>query len=386
MTYNPSSINVGSAPNDNTGDPARTAFQKVNTNFTSAATAINSITNVTALSDPGYYSNTGDRTQDWLVVARNLTSTLRMTTAELVAANMQFFSVAGSYTYTLPPGASTLRIYCMGSGGGGGGGATVASGGSASGGAGGGGGAFCETILGSGTGAVSTNFATGGTITVVVGAGGTGGAGKASGSAGNGTAGSDGNPSYVADLTSYASVQYYGYANGGKGGGAGQTAGAASTGGAGASWIPSFTSSGIIAGSFAAGNTDTISTAAANNIVNPWCGGPGTGSSATNGSPTASAIVMLGSPGGPGGGSISSGTVKSPGTAGFTNLWNLSRVGSGSQTSGGAASTTTNGSNGSSTSGYGGYGGGGGGAAYSTFTGGTGAAGAAGFVLIIATF
>lgn len=45
-------INVGSAVNDNTGDPARTCFQKINANFTEVYDALAGTTNATTLPTP----------------------------------------------------------------------------------------------------------------------------------------------------------------------------------------------------------------------------------------------------------------------------------------------------------------------------------------------
>lgn len=402
MTYNPTLVNVGAAPNDGQGDPARTAFQKINDNFTQAATNINNVTSVTNLPDGGPYATSGgDPQTDWVVVSRNLSSTVRLNVSEITNTSltrMYSFGRPGTNTFTLPDPALTpynyIRIICIGGGGGGGGAATCNSGGSASGGAGGGGGAYSDKTFLVG----QFNITVTPTLTVFVGAGGTKQVGRAAGSAGapTGAAATAGEASYVSGTDATSGItNYFVYANGGLGGGPGSATGAASTGGDGASWLPLIPSTTVpVAGTYAAGSGDALATL--NNIVNPWCGGPGVGTSSANGTLALGAIVMFGGAGGGGGGSILAGspaTVKAPAnitTAQYLVSSFFIKYNNTTFSYGGAASLTTDGGNAGMITAVGptrnaafGFGGCGGGAAYSTYKGGDGTNGGAGYVLII---
>ena len=94
-------------------------------------------------------------------------------TGGIVEPGQQFYNNPGSYTFTVPSGATQISAVCVG-GGGGGGGNNGTSGPGSSGGGGGG--------LSYGTFAVTS----GETLTVVVGAGGSRGSTSGSGAAGTG--------------------------------------------------------------------------------------------------------------------------------------------------------------------------------------------------------
>lgn len=95
-------INVGTAPNDGTGDTLKTSFTKTNDNFTE-------LYNLAPAAIP------------------------------ITACILRLFATAGSFTYTPTAGMKFCKIECVGGGGGGGGCANTAAGTLAMGGGGGGG-------------------------------------------------------------------------------------------------------------------------------------------------------------------------------------------------------------------------------------------------------
>ena len=231
-------INVGSAPNDGTGDPARTAFQKTNSNFTELYTATNSATPFSSLSDPGAYpSGTGNRIADSVLLIRNSNSPYRMSVNELVGADIQVFNpattVSNPYTWTLPPGGKNVRAYLVGAGGGG---------------------SFVEFT------ADATQL-NGTTLQIYIGAGGTGGAAR-TGSVGAGNAGNAGGATYILSTTSTASL-LIARAYGGLGGQGGSNTGANTLGGNGAGTFTTVQTGGATTATSGTGTTATITFAPA---------------------------------------------------------------------------------------------------------------------------
>jgi len=190
-------INVGSAPDDGTGDPARTAFTKCNANFTELYTADTTfltttvaattyqpldadLTAIAALTGTNtiYYRSAANTWSPVTVSTGlafsggNLTATGGSGTA--VTVNVQTFTASG--TYTPISGMRYCTIELVGGGGGGGGvGDTTSSGYSQ---AGGGSGGYSRKTVDAAT--IGANKA------VTIGAAGTAGAAGMGGNGGNG--------------------------------------------------------------------------------------------------------------------------------------------------------------------------------------------------------
>lgn len=262
------------------------------------------------------------------------------------------FSSSG--TYTIPSGATTIRIICIGGGGGGGSGYGAAAGNLRAGGGGGGGGALTDVSY-----AVS-DVGSGAGLTVTIGGAGSGG----TGASGAGGAGTNAGASEVYVTT--GSVQLA-YANGGSGGGAATNTAGGTAGSA------------AINGSFAAAGGGAGGTAAA---------------------PSAGTRPAMAAPGGGGGGPVTAGNTGYMGgsTHGGANATLRTTVGGGTTGAtggngtggsvtgataggggggGGGGTTNAGGNGGAGSRGAGGGGGGGG-----TTAGGNGGAGGAGFVRI----
>jgi hypothetical protein len=298
-------------------------------------------------------------------------------------ANVQRFTVSG--TWTKPAGATAIYVLVTGAGGGGGGGGKSSSGAQVSGGGGGGGAARVERWLNAAD--VSS------TVSVTVGAGGAGGAGATtSGNGGDGTAG--GSSSFGSYVTAYGGGLGSGGSNSrGSGGGAGSTArsqngcdASGATGGAGngsaqyGSNGGSNGSNGVSTGLFTAGGGGGSCSATGSTVgmggaaaygAGGGAGGGGVTSAnaAANGGDALNAVSTANSAGGtaPGG----------SGGSGPTETITQARGGAG-----GAGNTSGNGGNGGNGGAPGGGGGGGGGS--QTGNGGAGGNGGRGEVLVVA--
>lgn len=233
--------------------------------------------------------------------------------------------LTASGTFTIPPGATRLRITCVGGGGGGGGGAAGVAGTAQAGGAGGASGCTSEQEV-----AVGTNKA----LTVAIGAGGTAGAGGVG--TGRGSIGGPGGDTSVTGTGLLAVAQ----------------------GGPGGSGSPNGSAVPVEGGAYGGAHGEITSNPTAG------CGGL---SSGRGGEPVSF------SPGGGGGGGLSSGSAGG-GAGGAGTAINGGAPGpigaSGSSSGSSAAPATTAGA------------GGGGGGAGAGGAGGSGGAGAAGFVVI----
>lgn len=272
-----------------------------------------------------------------------------------VPSGLSMFSeiVAGSYTYTIPAGATWLKAVVVGGGGGGGGGGSSATGGSAGG--GGGAGAWNEAYINVSAGA-------GETITVTVGAAGTGGAGATNGT---GTAGTNGARSSLASGTfSLASTIT---ANGGSAGLGGASSGTTNGGDYGRGGGSQTTGGGSQTSSVSgAPGIGSLGTAVA--------GGGGVGS-ATGGD--ANGPTGGGGTGGQGGNSSSTTGWGAPGSPGTSVSGGAS-----SGTGGAASAVAATAANAAASSVGAGGGGGGGGPESATAAGGTGGNGGPGGVYI----
>lgn len=257
--------------------------------------------------------------------------------------NVQAFSAAGAFTWTKPPGVTTVRVLCQGAGGGGGSGGAAALGTAATGGGGGGSGAYSEVSY------LAADLPA--TVAVTIGAGGAG---------GNPASGAN-NPGSTGAATSFGPYLSVGGGGGSNGTGAGSSSTAGLTsGGAGAA-----------GGTGAGGPSSRVSYA---------CGGGG------GGGVTAANATFAGGLGqsptvtqtaGALGGTNNGGAGTNATAAGTT--YGAATGGGG----GGSATGTTNG--GAGGAGLFGSGGGGGGAANGTGTSGPGGAGGAGYVVVIAS-
>lgn len=285
-----------------------------------------------------------------------------------VTTNVQTFTQAGgaSQTYTVPAGATWVRVIVIGGGGGGGSGAHtgVTSTTNAGGGGGGGGGGvsimdFIASTLGSTASIVFSNVSGGG-----------GAAGVASGTGGTGTAGS--NATFNGNISAVG---------GGAGTGGSSAGGGAS--GAGGTGITFVGLGGGGGGSTAVGGAAVVesNTSGANNTCSPGGGG---GGGAVNTTP-------IGSAGGAGGAQNGTNpplmfTTQAGGTAGGGTGGgpaNVSWLGIGAG-GGGGATGTTNGGAGGPGGNYGGGGGGGGGCQTGAALSGAGGNGGPAAVICIA--
>lgn len=212
-------IGVGSAPNDTTGDPLRTAFTKCNDNFTDLYGA------KAPLASPVF---TGDPQAPTPATSDNDTSiaTTAYVKANLPAAPQRTVYTSGSATYTTPAGTKWLEVEVQGGGGGG-------SAGQPGGGGGNGSASSFGSITANGATASTGGTASGGDINL------TGGNGGTFSNAANGTtwaSGSQGAFSFFggAGTGNYGSAGGNAQPNTGAGGGGGGTnTAAAATGGAG---------------------------------------------------------------------------------------------------------------------------------------------------------
>ncbi|MBS1946123.1 MAG: T9SS type A sorting domain-containing protein [Bacteroidetes bacterium] len=169
-------------------------------------------------------------------------------------ANSQTYSSAGTYTYTVPAGVTSITIYCWGAGGGSGG---CVAGGKDQAGGGGGGGACTKNIF---------TVTPGQSLTIVVGAGGTAGSSA-------GTNGGLGGTSSVTGIG--VSIT----AAGGSGGNGVTTNGGAGTGGAGGSTGSGYS---VI---YSGGNGSTGVRSTSKEVGGAGGGGAGSGGAGGNGIP-----------------------------------------------------------------------------------------------------
>ena len=281
------------------------------------------------------------------------------------------YTTPGTYTYTIPAGATSLLVYAWGAGGGGGAGARNATNAIRTGGGGGGPGGYAEFHL--------RTASLGASIQVVVAAGGTGGTLNTT----NASVGQDGNRTITRTMVAGLAV-----VNGG-GGTGGRTAATSANGGpAGVitNYINQVANNPGGAGSTTVGNSSgTISSWAL-----PWpAGGGGGGGAAANFTTTQN--------GGQGGqrvsantnGSNGNDTLIAGGAGGIqgvsppTNGQTYTTMYGGMGGGGGGYLTNASGQNGAA-GGQPGGGGGGGGAADNGFNGGAGGNGGAGMVIIFA--
>ena len=283
------------------------------------------------------------------------------------------YSTPGTYSYTIPAGATQLRVMLWGAGGGGGSGARNATTGVRSGGGGGGGGSFYAFTV-----AASTITSP---VTVVVAAGGAGAAAQTV----NGTAGNNGTTQ--ATLTSFGDF----ITQNGVGGTGGVIVGTSASGG---SSRPSYVEIG--GGNSAAGGLGSTTSDGGTTTIGailfsmPTGGGGGGGRAASvfgdqrggNGGSkqVASSVSSVGyNIGIAGGAGAIAGVSSSTAGSSFTNNFGGTGGGGGAYRTA-VSSTISNGSNGGSPGG----GGGGGGASDNGFNSGSGGNGADGRVVIIA--
>jgi hypothetical protein len=272
--------------------------------------------------------------------------------------NVQVFLSSGSYT--IPTGATFVRVEVFGSGGGGGGGGTAASG-PMYGGGGGGGGGWSEMTF---RAADLTS-----PVTITMGAAGTGGTGAASSGAngGNGTGG--GNTSFG---------NYLKVTNGGGGFGGTSSNGFNGVGGIGLV-VSNGGGSGSVTGVPGTPGASGTNLAAGGGGAG---GGVSSGGAAFNGGNSSYVMTALATYSTLTGGSTPGGA----GTAGSTGTTVTDMVAPGGGGSGGAASVTasTPGGVGGAGVNYGGGGAGGGAALTTAGAGGTGGAGGAAIMMIVA--
>jgi hypothetical protein len=267
---------------------------------------------------------------------------------------------ASSGTYTIPSGATTIRMVCCGAGGGGGSGFFLTTAGNKFGGGGGGGGGLTDlTYLVSDLGGAGTG------LTITVGLGGAGGTGSTT-SGTSGTAGSLGGFSAVTKTSGSVALAYAASANGGNAG----TGASQGTGG------QIMNNRWTFAG--AAGSSGGFTFSSPAPTVSPMgAQGGGGGGTATASAQNAGADAWLR------GGSVDAGTLNPGGTAGggagnnATADINYRPGGGGS--GGGSALSAAGGNGGNGING----GGGGGGGAGSVTRGGNGGTGGNGFVRLI---
>jgi hypothetical protein len=268
---------------------------------------------------------------------------------------------ASSGTYTIPSGATTIRMICCGAGGGGGSGFFLTTAGNKFGGGGGGGGGLTDlTYLVSDLGGAGTS------LTITVGLGGAGGTGSTT-SGTSGTAGSLGGFSAVTKTSGSVALAYAASANGGNPG----TGSSQGTGG------QIMNNRWTFAG--AAGSSGGFTFSSPAPTVSPMgAQGGGGGGTATASAQNAGADAWLR------GGSVDAGATLNPGgTAGggagnnATADFNYRPGGGGS--GGGSALSAAGGNGGNGING----GGGGGGGAGSVTRGGNGGTGGNGFVRLI---
>jgi hypothetical protein len=293
------------------------------------------------------------------------------TTISSGGSSATIYTTPGTYTYTIPAGATSLMVYAWGAGGGGGAGARNATNAIRTGGGGGGPGGYAEFHL--------RVASLGSSIQVVVAAGGTGGTLNTT----NASVGQDGNRTSTRTMVAGLAV-----VNGG-GGTGGRTAATSANGGVAGvitNYINQVANNTGGAGSTTVGNSSgTISSWAL-----PWCAGGGGGGGAA-------ANITTTQNGGQGGQRVSANTNASNGNdtliaggAGGiqgvsppTNGQTYTTLYGGMGGGGGGYLTNASGQNGAA-GGQPGGGGGGGGAADNGFNGGSGGAGGAGMVIIFA--
>lgn len=288
----------------------------------------------------------------------NLTTDLGNKAAQ---AQVDVYSMAGTFTWTKPAGARAVHVALLSGGGGGGSGRKTPSGTAGAGGGGGMGGGYSERILQAGICGV--------TETVTVGAGGTGGAAITANNAGgtNGATGlAGGNSSFGTLVAAYGGNAGAGGTTTSGGGGSGGNALRAmfpgSSGGAGATGAGA---SGGTTGNSASGGGGGGGIATTPAAANGGAGGT-TGYFLTGGQAT------LGiAPGGNGGTNINVAANQAAGGGGG---------------GGGASSITGNAGNGGAGGLYGGGGGGGGGALNDVGNSGAGGAGYSGIVVVTTYF
>ena len=205
-----------------------------------------------------------------------------VTTTGAYAQVVTSFTVAGTQSFTVPAGVTSLTVECWGAGGGGGGGGTVAN----AAGGGGGGGAYARSTV---------TVVAGNTYSLVVGAAGT--AGVANGGTGGVGGSSSFNTSSVIAIGGSGGIGRTTSGGGAGGaGGTGSTGGTVFSGGVGVTGATTYGGGGAgSAGSLSNGNTGSTSTGGVA-VTNGGAGG--NGASATAGA----AGTVGGAPGGGGGG------------------------------------------------------------------------------------
>ena len=97
-------INVGSSPNDGTGDPVRTSFQKVNANFTELYSQGQgqAVPGVYYVSTDGSDSNTGTTLSDSFLTIKAATNASLAYVTLNAGAKVTIFVKTGSYTENNP--------------------------------------------------------------------------------------------------------------------------------------------------------------------------------------------------------------------------------------------------------------------------------------------
>lgn len=267
---------------------------------------------------------------------------------------------SGSYSWTIPTGAKSIAIYCVGAGGGGGSGRRGAAGTACCGGGGGGSGGWSE--IGHQVASLASS-----TLAITVPAGGAGGAAPSADNT-NGNAGSDVNTN-TSVVCSGATIGMAFSATGGQGG-----TSAATVNGGGAQWASQYTPN--VAATTPQGKSGAAGGGGGNNTFTSGFGGGGGGADAANnqyaGGAGGGAPIMFGAGSAPTAGTAGGG-------AGANGVSYASRYGTGG--AGGGGSNSAGGGAGGNGA-FPGGGGGGAGGGRNGATGGAGGNGAGGYVRI----